>query len=131
MRIFLFVSLAAMLSAGHARDSAPDPGKVELGKLLFFDPRLSGDAEISCSTCHDPKKGWTDGLPLSVGYPGSLYFRNTQTILNVAENKTFYWDGRLDGSDPATLVRDHISEAHFLNPDGPLLIQPLPHFSIS
>ena len=61
-----------------------NPPQVELGKLLFFDPRLSGDATISCATCHSPEHGWADGLALSRGYPGSRYFRNTPTVLNAA-----------------------------------------------
>ena len=103
----------------------PDAKQVALGRLLFFDNRLSGDSSTSCATCHDPKKGWTDGLPLSKGYPGSLYFRNTPTVLNAAHGRFMYWDGRLPASDLPTLVRDHISEAHFMQADGRLVIEQL------
>lgn len=109
----------------------PDKELVELGKRLFFDERLSGDAGISCAKCHDPKKGWGDGMPLSEGYPGSLYFRNSKTILNVAYARYFYWDGRLTGADMDTQVRDVISESHFMNMDGRLLLERLkqiPHY---
>lgn len=99
--------------------------EVELGKRLFFDPRLSGDATISCASCHSPKKAWTDGLALSVGYPTSLYFRNTPTLLNTAFKKLVYWDGRLSGEDLPTAVRDHLSEAHFMQADGRLLVERL------
>lgn len=105
--------------------SKPDPGQVALGRLLFFDPKVSGDATISCSSCHDPSKGWTDGLPLSKGYPGSLYFRNTPTVINAAHGRYLYWDGRLPASDLPTLVRDHIAEAHFMQADGRLVIERL------
>lgn len=104
---------------------APNPTKVELGKFLFFDPRLSGDGSLSCASCHDPVKGWTDGLPLSKAYPGSLYFRNTKTILNAAYAPLFYWDGRLDGGDMDTQVRDSITESHFMNMDGRLMLERL------
>jgi cytochrome c peroxidase len=104
---------------------APKPEQVELGRLLFFDPRLSGDASISCATCHDPKKGWADGKALSTGYPGSEYFRNSQSIVNAARYRRGYWDGRMDGRDLATLVRDHLTEAHFMQADGRLLIERL------
>lgn len=97
--------------------------KVELGKLLFFDPRLSGDATVSCSTCHQPDKAWTDGLALSQGYPGTLYFRNTPTVANVVHSRYVYWDGRLPAADLPTVVRDHISEAHFMQADGRLVIE--------
>jgi cytochrome c peroxidase len=105
--------------------AAPRAEQVALGKLLFFDTRLSGDAAISCATCHDPRRGWGDGRPLSTGYPGSEYFRNTQTILNAARHRRNYWDGRMDGRDLPTLVRDHLTEAHFMQADGRLLIERL------
>jgi len=98
--------------------------EVLLGKYLFFDPRLSGDGGISCATCHQPDKAWTDGLALSAGYPGTLYFRNTQTVLNTVYNQGYlYWDGRMDGTDMPTLMRDHLTEAHFMNMDGRLMTE--------
>jgi len=45
------------------------PEKIELGKQLFFDRRLSGDGTMSCSTCHDPEKGYSDDLAISLSYP--------------------------------------------------------------
>ena len=45
------------------------PARVALGQKLFFEPRLSGDGTVSCATCHDPARAFTDGRPLSVGYP--------------------------------------------------------------
>lgn len=102
---------------------APDAAQVDLGRQLFFDPRIAGDATFSCAKCHDPKKAFSDGQPLSEGYPGSLYFRRSLSIINAAYHKRLYWDGRLDGKDMPTLVRDHISEAHFMNADGRLVIE--------
>ncbi len=101
------------------------PEQVELGKALFFDPRLSGDGGVACATCHDPAAGWGDGKALSTGYPGSEYFRNAQTLLNAAHYKRNYWDGRMAGSDLATLVRDHLTEAHFMQVDGRLVAERL------
>ncbi len=69
------------------------PPKAELGKLLFFDPRLSGDASTSCATCHDPKLGWGDGGELSRGYPGTVHWRNSQTVLNAAYLTRWFWTG--------------------------------------
>ncbi len=74
-------------------DNPQTPAKVELGKLLYFDPRLSGDATTSCASCHDPKLGWGDGNDLSRGYPGTLHWRNSQTILNVAYLDKWFWTG--------------------------------------
>ena len=99
--------------------------EVVLGKYLFFDPRLSGDGSTSCASCHQADKVWTDGKALSSGYPGTLYFRNTPTVLNVIFSKYAYWDGRLDSSDMATVVRDHITEAHFQQADGRLVVERL------
>lgn len=110
-----------------APDLAPLPeakfnkDQAELGRYLFFDVRLSGDAALSCATCHDPNKGWGDGQPLSKGYPASEYFRNSPSIVNAGFKKRFMWDGRLDGSDVGTLVRDMITEAHTMNMDSRLL----------
>ncbi|MFQ5652803.1 MAG: cytochrome-c peroxidase [bacterium] len=104
---------------------APEPAKVELGKLLFFDVRLSGDASLSCASCHQPENGWTDARDLSLAYPGSKYFRNTQTVLNMAYKRYFYWDGRLTGKDRDTQVRDKITETHFMNLDGRLMMERL------
>ncbi len=102
-----------------------DPELAELGKLLFFDFQLSGDATVACATCHDPQKGWGDGMPLSDAYPGSKYFRNAQTLLNASHGRYFYWDGRLTARDRPTLVRDSISESHFMNMDGRIMLERL------
>lgn len=98
-----------------------NPAMVELGKKLFFDTRLSGDWGVSCASCHDPDKGWGDGQALSAGYPSTEYFRNAPTLLNSALKKRFMWDGRLDGADMGTLVRDMITEAHTMNMDSRLM----------
>ena len=67
--------------------------KVALGKLLFFDARLSGDASTSCASCHSPESGWGDGGDLSRGYPGTQHWRNSQTILNSAYYAKLFWAG--------------------------------------
>lgn len=103
----------------------PETAVETLGRYLFFDPRLSGDGSISCASCHDPGKSYTDGLALSTAYPGSDGFRNTKTLLNAARAPSFYWDGRLVGSDPETQVRDSITETHFMNLDGRLMLERL------
>ena len=74
-------------------DNPLSDDKVELGKLLFFDPRMSGDGAVSCATCHTPQSGWGDGNALSLGYPGTLHWRNSQTILNSAYYRQLFWAG--------------------------------------
>jgi cytochrome c peroxidase len=103
--------LAATLGAGAATNTAPEsflrpsappvpadnaltPARVELGKMLFFDPRLSGSGWISCATCHNPALGWSDGLPTAIGHGMKTLKRHTPTILNSAYNKRQMWDGR-------------------------------------
>lgn len=76
-------------------DNPMSPGKVELGKLLFWDTRLSGDASTSCASCHDPRLGWGTGQALSRGYPGSEHWRNSQTVLNSAYYAKLFWAGEV------------------------------------
>jgi cytochrome c peroxidase len=68
--------------------------KVALGKMLFFDPRLSGSGAISCATCHNPGLGWGDGLATGIGHMGAQLGRHTPTILDVAFGEPYFWDGR-------------------------------------
>ena len=69
-------------------------GRVELGKQLYFDPRMSADTTVSCATCHDPAKGWTDNQVTSVGIFGQVGARNAPTVLNTAYGRSMFWDGR-------------------------------------
>ncbi len=103
--------------------SASIQTQADLGRLLFFDKRLSGNSATSCSTCHIPENAWTDGRALSTGYTSIEYFRNTPTLLNASQMTLQHWDGRLDGSDMATVVRSHVAEAHFMHMDGRLLVE--------
>lgn len=98
-----------------------DEARAELGRMLFFDTRLSGDDSTSCASCHSPDAGWTTRLPLSDGYTSTPYFRNSPSLFNVAERNTLHWDARLDGSDLGTASRDGIVEAHFMNADSRLV----------
>lgn len=75
-------------------DNPATPDKVELGKRLFFDTRLSGDDKTSCATCHQPQKAYGDGLALSPGIGGKPLTRNTPTCLNTGFLDAFFWDGR-------------------------------------
>jgi cytochrome c peroxidase len=75
-------------------NNEPTAARVELGKKLFFDPRLSGDGDMSCATCHNPSHGWSDGLPTAKGFRGMVLARATPTIVNTAYNSIQMWDGR-------------------------------------
>ncbi len=67
---------------------------VELGKVLFFDPRLSSGGKISCSTCHLPNLYWTDGIKVSIGHDNAENTRNSPSLENVWFSKKLFWDGR-------------------------------------
>jgi cytochrome c peroxidase len=68
--------------------------KIELGRLLYFDPRLSRNQEISCNSCHDLASFGVDGRPTSPGHGGQLGQRNSPTVYNAAFQIAQFWDGR-------------------------------------
>ncbi len=68
--------------------------KVELGKMLYFDNRLSKDKTLSCATCHDPEYAYTEPRATSEGIKGQLGDRNSPTIINTAYFTSMFWDGR-------------------------------------
>jgi cytochrome c peroxidase len=123
--------LAALPTAPSApADNASTPERVALGRLLFWDPILSGQKDVACATCHHPAFGYSDGLDLSIGASGAglgpgrafvtghtprLVKRNSQTILNVAFNgltaerdagptaAPMFWDLRVRGLEAQAL----------------------------
>lgn len=74
-------------------DNPQTPEKIELGKMLFFDPRLSGNSAMPCSACHLPDAGWDFPDKISLGYPGTVHWRNSQTIINSAYYGNLFWAG--------------------------------------
>lgn len=78
--------------------------KIELGKRLFFDVRVSGDNKMSCATCHQPEKYWSDGLPKAIGHKGKKLARSTPTIINVGYNRRQFWDGRATSLEQQSVV---------------------------
>jgi cytochrome c peroxidase len=69
--------------------------KIELGRRLFSDPRLSRDATIACSTCHRPDRAFSDGLPVAVGIDGRRGHRNAPALINRGYGRMFFWDARV------------------------------------
>ena len=104
MRSTTLISVAALLAAGTVWGSEPispippakvaDPAKVELGKKLFFDPRLSRSGFISCNSCHNLSTGGSDNLAASVGDRWQKGGINSPTVLNSSMNVAQFWDGR-------------------------------------
>jgi len=116
-RIFLFfpAALACLLLVGAGlvpaeefklnvplglpkMDIPPDnpltKAKIELGKQLYFDKRLSRDNTISCASCHDPAKGWSNGERFATGVRGQVGGRSAPTIINSGYHYFQFWDGR-------------------------------------
>ena len=73
------------------------PEKIELGRMLYFEPRLSASGIISCHTCHNLGLGGTDRLPTSLGHDFLTGGRNAPTVLNAAFFNLQFWDGRAQG----------------------------------
>jgi cytochrome c peroxidase len=105
---------------GPVKKIEVEAAKAALGKRLFFDARLSGDAAISCSTCHIPEKGFSDGLPLAKAYPGSDGFRNAPTLINTAHKAAWFHDGRI-GTNLNDVTRESITETYSMNMDMRLM----------
>ena len=78
------------------RPASWSEAKAELGKKLFFDTRLSSNAKMSCSTCHEPERAFTDGQRFSTKVDGKVNTRNSPSLVNVGYQPLFYWDGRAD-----------------------------------
>lgn len=75
-------------------DNPMTPAKIELGKQLYFDPRLSLTGTVSCNSCHNVMAGGDDARPVSVGIEGQLGERSAPTVWNAAFLSTQFWDGR-------------------------------------
>ncbi|MEK4032665.1 cytochrome c peroxidase [Methylocystis sp. IM3] len=151
MRQHLIVPLLALLSlcAGSARgedalrdqakglfqpipktapalpDNPATPEKLALGKMLYFEPRLSESRSFACATCHNLSMGGVDGGALSSG-AAQLAGREVQTVLNAVFNKSQYWDGR------ASDLQDQVVNSVMANPKamlktrgGPMAINPV------
>ncbi len=71
-----------------------NPDKVTLGRMLYFDKRLSKNHDISCATCHDLSKWGVDGKPVSTGHRGQHGTRNAPTVYDAALHIAQFWDGR-------------------------------------
>lgn len=75
-------------------DNPMTAAKVELGRMLFFEVRLSADGTVSCASCHDPNRAFTDGRALAEGIGGRRGVRNSPTLLNAMFSNGQFWDGR-------------------------------------
>lgn len=106
---------------------AENPRAARLGQYLFFDKNFSANGQIACATCHQPARAFTDGRAVAKGL--AVETRNTPTLLNVAFNHWFFWDGRADSlwsqplqvfENPKEMGTDRLHVAHVLYADRAL-----------
>lgn len=84
----------APIKSDSAFFTEQDKPNIILGKMLFFDPKLSKSSQVSCSSCHDPEMGWSDRRRVALGNDHLLGSRNSISLYNIAERQSFFWDGR-------------------------------------
>lgn len=99
----LFAQYTRPDTVPHPAENAFTRSRRELGKLLFFDTRLSGSQTISCASCHSPDKSYGDGLPRAIGASKTPLGRRTPTVLNTAYASTLFWDGRAESLEQQAL----------------------------
>lgn len=90
-----------------ALNGETSPKKAELGRLLFFDPILSKNQDMSCATCHNPSLGFGDGLQTAKGSDGAFLTRNTPALWNVGYSTKLFWDGRAESLEEQMSVPLH------------------------
>ncbi len=88
------VRIGSLPPAPVPPDNPQSEAKIELGRKLYFDPRLSKDGTVSCATCHDPAMGWSDAGPTSLGIGGQRGGRRSPPVSNSAYLPLQFWDGR-------------------------------------
>lgn len=84
-------------------DNQYTDARAQLGKTLFFDPRLSGSGWISCASCHNPALSWSDGLAKGYGHGMRTLGRRTPTVQNLAWTPALFWDGRAESLEEQAL----------------------------
>jgi cytochrome c peroxidase len=97
------VPLGLDLFAPIPSDNPLSRERVALGKQLFADPLLSADGRISCASCHQPRRSFSDTIRFSVGAHGRLGRRNAPSLLNAAYRDSFFWDGRVTSLEEQVL----------------------------
>ncbi len=104
----------------YPSDNVPTPERVALGKRLFFDTRLSNGNDVSCGTCHDPVKAFTDGMPTSRGTAGRTGVRNAPSLANVGYLPSLMREGGVPTLEMQILVP--IQEHAELDLEAPFLV---------
>lgn len=116
-------SLVPLESIPIPEDNPMSTEVLELGQMLFFDPRLSGNNDLSCASCHEPSKGYGDGRATFEMTNGEAGARNSPTIINAGYYTTYFWDGRANSLEEQAL--GPIQNPNEMNQDIDELIQEL------
>lgn len=91
-------------ATAHKPAETVSSSMIQLGKKLFFDPRLSADGKISCASCHRPEKAFTNGQRVAAGVFGKTGDRNVPTLITRAGTKMQFWDGRAPSLEAQALI---------------------------
>ena len=105
-----WTELGPIPAVTHPENNPGTPEKIELGRRLFFDPRLSGSGQLACASCHEPDMFWSDGRAVSFGHNRKQLTRNAPSLLNGGLRSSFFWDGRAESLEAQ-------AEAVLTNPD--------------
>jgi cytochrome c peroxidase len=89
-----FVEIGLLPEVPKSDPESAEGKRESLGKMLFFDPRLSGSGQMACASCHDPELHWADGRSTAIGNHRKTLARNSPSIMNVRFRKSLFWDGR-------------------------------------
>ncbi len=109
--------LGLQAAAAYVPENNPmSEARIELGRKLYFDPRLSRDGTVSCATCHDPDKGFSDARPASMGIGRQTGSRNAPTVMNRLFSQEQFWDGRAADLEAQALgpIQNPIEMGHTL-----------------
>jgi len=113
----MVLPLGLQAGAAYVPENNPlSQQKIDLGRKLYFDPRLSKDGTVSCATCHDPDKGFSDGRKTSTGIAGQVGGRNAPTVMNRLFSVEQFWDGRAEDLEAQALgpVQNPVEMGHTL-----------------
>jgi len=113
----MVLPLGLQAGAAYVPDANPlSEAKIELGRLLYYDARLSRDDTVSCASCHAPEMGFSDGKPTSTGIEGQLGGRNAPTVMNRLFSAEQFWDGRSGDLEDQALgpIQNPIEMGHTL-----------------
>lgn len=105
------------LQAAWPQIAAPDAQQAALGKLLFYDPILSANDDLSCASCHHPDMGFSDGKPVAIGAHGQELRRNAPSLWNAAYATSLFWDGRATSLEEQMLTPLTQENEMAANPD--------------